>query len=56
MNKKTENVLYVKASSCFDSLKLANIKVRITLDKLFELLSQAQDLKKKSMEEFQARA
>jgi hypothetical protein len=34
--------------------KLANIKMRITLDKLNELLSQAQDLKKKSMEEFQA--
>jgi hypothetical protein len=34
--------------------KLTNIKVRIILDKLFELPSQAQDPKKKSMEEFQA--
>jgi hypothetical protein len=36
--------------------KLANIKVRIILDKLTELLAEAQELSKKAMEKFQAGA
>jgi len=36
--------------------KLANIKVRIVLDRLQELLVQANDLKKKSMEKLQSGA
>lgn len=34
--------------------RLANVKVRIILDKLTELLAEAQQLRKKSMEKFQA--